>query len=97
MEPKRWALINIFNPFLTHTHTHTCTQLIQKIYGEYNVTPEENYDISLQFDYDNLPANKGKTLLVNISYIPPCVCVCVCVYVCVCVCIYVCMCLEALN
>ena len=36
------------------------SQLLQREYGDYLVTPESSYDISVQFDYESLPENKGR-------------------------------------
>ena len=49
----------------------SCTlQLIQKIYGDYLVAAESTYDVSIQFDLENLPANKGESdvLLLQVFY-----------------------------
>ena len=35
------------------------SQLLQREYGDYLVAPEPNFDISVQFDYESLPENKG--------------------------------------
>ncbi len=35
-------------------------QLLIKMYGDYIVEPESGYDFSLQFEYENLPENKGR-------------------------------------
>lgn len=50
--------VSISLKFFSDLKAHGAEELIQKIYGQYNVTPEDGYDISLQFDYDNLPPNK---------------------------------------
>jgi actin related protein 2/3 complex subunit 2 len=50
--------VSISLKFYSDLKAHGAEELIQKFYGDYAVTPEDGYDISLQFDYENLPANK---------------------------------------
>ena len=38
---------------------HILSQLLQREYGDYLVSPEQGYDISVQFSYESLPENKG--------------------------------------
>ena len=49
-------------------------QLINDVYGPILVAPEEGYDVSVQFDLENLPDNPGKVVVVEVIII---VCVCV--------------------
>ena len=36
-----------------------CLQLLQDVYGPIRVEAEEGYDVSVQFDLENLPDNPG--------------------------------------
>ncbi len=64
------------------------TQLLEREYGPYLVSAESGYDISVQFDYDSLPEDKGSVHM----YLCVCMYVCVCafMYIHMCVCMYVC-------
>ncbi|XP_065896656.1 actin-related protein 2/3 complex subunit 2-A-like [Dysidea avara] len=60
--------VSISLKFYDDLKKHGAEGLIQKIYGEYIVTPESTYDVSVQFDLDNLPANKEEWIK-KVSYL----------------------------
>ena len=37
-----------------------CVQLLQEVYGPILVDPEDGYDVSVQFNLENLPDDIGK-------------------------------------
>lgn len=55
--------ISISLKFYADLQKHGADGLIQKIYGNYLVDPESLYDVSIQFDLDNLPANKEEWIV----------------------------------
>lgn len=52
--------VSISLKFYEDLKVHGAEELIGKEYGDYLVSPEDSYDVSVQFDYDNLPANKDE-------------------------------------
>lgn len=50
--------VSISLKFYGDLQQHGAEGLLEREYGKYLVSPEANYDISVQFDYDSLPGNK---------------------------------------
>lgn len=52
---KGKIMISISLKFYGDLQEHGAEGLVQSLYGDYLTTPESGYDISIMFDYDNLP------------------------------------------
>lgn len=52
--------VSISLKFYEDLKLHGADELLKRIYGDYLVAPESGYDISVQFDYQQLPENKAE-------------------------------------
>jgi actin related protein 2/3 complex subunit 2 len=67
-ESKTKILVSIQVKCFSELVKYGAQQVLEREYGPYVVAPENGYNFSVQVDLDNLPDDKGETLLLRADF-----------------------------